>query len=435
MWVRSKVPHAWKAAAVAAAAIGGTYPVWKGEFNPRVLLTKSLSQTVSNSKSDTYTSHSDDRLMHVQADKVKQWEVSGHTEAGWSQVNHPQMSDVRKENQDTFVVLAPFSKHSSLPNLGEIDSDDDEAVGEAARDMMFVGVFDGHGAAGRTISHMVRDNIARSTLDMVEDHALVRDTTYGEDAENVVPAMVHRTRLQILQSAFLAAERRMEQDPTRKGYRNSGSTAAVTWILNSDVYTAWAGDSRAVVGRRTKGPAGLRYEAVNLTSDHTPARIDEWKRVEAAGSRVAQGYVWAPPHFRYGLQMTRAVGDCDHSEYGVIAFPEVTYTRLGPEDDFIVLASDGVWDFLTSQQVCDFVGHRLAEGQTTDDVAAELVREAERRWRRETNRVDDISAVVLRVRDNQVEKSVYKSQPQPVSLVGKDGKLAPFLSANDLHVR
>lgn len=144
---------------------------------------------------------------------------------------------------------------------------------EAARDKMCVGVFDGHGASGRTISHIVRDNNACSTLDMVENHALVRKTSYAEDAENTILAMVHRTRLEILQGTFLAAERRLLLDPAGKGYRNSGSTAVITWLLNSDVCAAWAGDSRVVLGRHTKGPAGQRYEAMNLTSNHTPARI------------------------------------------------------------------------------------------------------------------------------------------------------------------
>lgn len=52
-----------------------------------------------------------------------------------------------------------------------------------------------------------------------------------------------------------------------------------------------------------------------------------------------------------GLAMSRSLGDFIASELGVTAEPEVTRLNIGKEDRFIILASDGVWEFITSQAV------------------------------------------------------------------------------------
>lgn len=67
----------------------------------------------------------------------------------------------------------------------------------------------------------------------------------------------------------------------------------------------------------------LKYEAVNLTRDCTLARIHELPS-------IGQGDIGPAPYFHHGLEMTRAVGDCDLSEYGGTAFPEVTSPYADP---------------------------------------------------------------------------------------------------------
>eukprot|EP00168_Porphyra_purpurea_P007779 TRINITY_DN19786_c0_g1_i1.p1 TRINITY_DN19786_c0_g1~~TRINITY_DN19786_c0_g1_i1.p1 ORF type:complete len:163 (-),score=44.91 TRINITY_DN19786_c0_g1_i1:27-515(-) len=93
--------------------------------------------------------------------------------------------------------------------------------------------------------------------------------------------------------------------------------------------------------------------------------------------------------------MTRSVGDTVLSEYGVEPRPDVTYTRLQANDSFLVLASDGVWEFLPSQEVADFVGRLRREGVAPKEAADALVRESVRRWRRNEVVVDDTTAVIV----------------------------------------
>ncbi|KAH9290308.1 hypothetical protein KI387_034425, partial [Taxus chinensis] len=97
--------------------------------------------------------------------------------------------------------------------------------------------------------------------------------------------------------------------------------------------------------------------------------------------------VWLPNEKSPGLAMTRAFGDFCLKEFGVIAIPEVAHRWLTNRDQFIVLATDGVWDVLSNLEVVNIVS--LA---STRAVAAKMVVEsAVRAWWRKfpTSKTDD----------------------------------------------
>ena len=117
-------------------------------------------------------------------------------------------------------------------------------------------------------------------------------------------------------------------------------------------------------------------------SSGDPPRI--WK----SGSQVA-GAPQLP-----GAAFTRSIGDSIAEKIGVIAEPEISTRTLSlPEDKVIILASDGVWEFLTNQAAIDFV---MPYAESSDPVAAcrALVAESYRLWMIHDVRTDDITAIV-----------------------------------------
>ena len=76
---------------------------------------------------------------------------------------------------------------------------------------------------------------------------------------------------------------------------------------------------------------------------------------------------------------------------GVVATPEVLDHPIKPEDCFVILASDGIWDFLTSQEACEIV----LESQNPLQAAHQLIQTAWSRWLEWDDRIDDITATVL----------------------------------------
>ncbi|XP_039041606.1 probable protein phosphatase 2C 24 [Hibiscus syriacus] len=130
-----------------------------------------------------------------------------------------------------------------------------------------------------------------------------------------------------------------------------GSTAVVAILTPDKVVVANCGDSRAVLCRNGK--------PVPLSSDHKPDRPDELNRIEEAGGRVI---FWDGPRVLGVLAMSRAIGDNYLKPY-VSCEPEVTVNDRRVDDEFLILASDGLWDVVSNDTACRLVRMCLRGGK------------------------------------------------------------------------
>lgn len=160
--------------------------------------------------------------------------------------------------------------------------------------------------------------------------------------------------------------------PSEKGlhsdYRGPkcGSTACVAIIRNKLLVVANAGDSRCVISRNG--------QAYNLSKDHKPDLEVEKERILKAGGYVQCGRVNGT------LNLARAIGDMElkkdkslpAEEKILTANPDIRTVDLDDDDEFIVLACDGIWDCMSSQQLVDFVREQL-NSETKVSVVIERV--------------------------------------------------------------
>eukprot|EP00756_Hemistasia_phaeocysticola_P039307 Hpha_TRINITY_DN16808_c0_g6::TRINITY_DN16808_c0_g6_i1::g.149083::m.149083 len=155
-----------------------------------------------------------------------------------------------------------------------------------------------------------------------------------------------------------------------------GSTAAVALLGKDCLVCANLGDARCVLSREGK--------ALPLTSDHKPTIAAEKMRITAAGAEVVEGRVTVPG-WSERLAVSRAFGDFAYKRQTdkqglklpaelqpVIAFPDITVTELRPEDDFLILACDGLWEKLDGQTAVSHVRDRLQQGIAPVDICAQL---------------------------------------------------------------
>lgn len=324
-------------------------------------------------------------------------EIGAYTAAGWHLVADESGSgrplSVRKANQDSFGVQAPVAGNG-----------------------IYFAVFDGHGANGREASQLVRNYVPPAISTFLN--------VAVERSPRVSPHDRRRHFVRAFTRAFCDAERQLRNDANRANHSFSGTTATCCWLDGADLFCAWVGDSRAVLGRRElcvervgeegdgnvpRSFSGKASEkemygtiAVDLSSDHKPDRRDEKRRVRGAGGRVTRWHsgvgpqrVWLPNEWVPGLAMTRSIGDTILTKYGVVASPEVTMTRLGADEEFIVVASDGVWEFMSSAEVVELVSREKKNGAKSMDAAKTLVDEAVLRWKDREQVVDDATAVVI----------------------------------------
>jgi len=229
----------------------------------------------------------------------------------------------------------------------------------------FFAVYDGHGG----------DRAAAFATDMMHQH-LVKST--GFKANDVVKA---------LRQAFHETEREFLNIAGREGLRD-GTTAVCAVIQRGkkeEVLTvAHVGDSRGVLCR-----AGY---AVAITQDHKPDLEPEKARIEALGGFVSFIGCWRAMGI---LAMSRAIGDLFLKPY-VTAEPDVSSMPLRPDDEFVVIASDGIFDVFDNDQVVQIV----RSAGTPQEAAALLTKSAFA-----AGSLDNLTAVVVALRG-------YNSGPQ-----------------------
>ena len=163
------------------------------------------------------------------------------------------------------------------------------------------------------------------------------------------------------------------------------------------------GDSRAVLGRYDK--ITNTYKAIELSRDHKPTEKDESKRIydndgriqpfTEEGEFVGPQRVWLKDEEVPGLAMTRSFGDRVASMVGVISEPEILRLNYNGNEKFIVIASDGIWEYIDSEECVKIIKDYYENNMDAVGGLNALVKEAFKRWKNENDNVDDITAIVI----------------------------------------
>ncbi|KAL7561829.1 hypothetical protein ACA910_009669 [Epithemia clementina (nom. ined.)] len=257
----------------------------------------------------------------------------------------------------------------------------------------FVAVFDGHG--GPLVSSYLQQNLYRLVTKALRrkrweiDDISTTHTSGKDKVSDDTPAASIASHVAALRSAFTEAE---EHVLKKKELNTQGSTAVAVWVHEAmdgtrTLVSANVGDSRAILSRQ-----GM---AVELTQDHKPNEEREKSRIKRHGGNIEWDAL-AKVHRVESLSLSRAIGDAYakpvvSGEVDIKLFPVVE-----EKDEYLLLASDGLWDVMSSQDVVSYVKKRFEtelarkELTTEEDVenyrlvlrrnmARSIVREAVRR--------------------------------------------------------
>ncbi|KAI7903106.1 phosphatase 2C-like domain-containing protein [Cokeromyces recurvatus] len=203
----------------------------------------------------------------------------------------------------------------------------------------FFGVYDGHGGStiaqhtGQTLHRRVKKDYSNALIDayMKLDDELMKDQNFSYDP--------------------------------------SGCTA-VTALVTPDqkfIFVANAGDSRAIISTAGKSKP--------LSYDHKPIDPTESQRIVKAGGFVEFGRV------NGNLALSRAIGDFEFKqnsnlspkEQAVTCFPDVIEHAITEEDEFFVLACDGIWDCMTNQQVVNYIRQQLSQNIRLEEICEQMM--------------------------------------------------------------
>jgi len=222
------------------------------------------------------------------------------------------------------------------------------------------GVYDGH--SGQDCAHFLHENLHMIFVQTLESKGDFDQSTQA--LPDVYESIVNSFSVAEQQFLGLARGGMVES--------GSGSTAVVVHVIGSWICCANVGDSRALLCREGK--------VVQLSVDHKPDRADERDRIESAGGFIQGGRI------NHGLAISRSFGDLDckrpshDSKPLVVATPELRVENICPEDEFLLLACDGLFNVFDNQEVVDFARSHLAAmnpgEQDPNSTAKDIVNEA-----------------------------------------------------------
>mmetsp|Transcript_103822 Transcript_103822/g.224069 ORF Transcript_103822/g.224069 Transcript_103822/m.224069 type:complete len:448 (+) Transcript_103822:3-1346(+) len=238
-------------------------------------------------------------------------------------------------------------------------------------------VLDGHGEQGDRVSEFAMRNIV---------HQLEKSLKEGEEIEDA------------LNKSFIHANTALMTTPIK--YMTSGSTCVALYMRGNNYWIANCGDSRAVMARKV--PDSTALTAVDLSRDHKPDDPLEMERIHNWGGFVSpapepglSARVWLDEKFTMiGLAMARSIGDYAVKSVGVVPTPEISKYEFQADDAFVIMASDGVWEFISSQEAVDIVQANIGMG--AHYACQELIQTAAVRWQEEEGDYrDDITAIIV----------------------------------------
>lgn len=226
-------------------------------------------------------------------------------------------------------------------------------------DIALFGVMDGHGGdeVARFVQKYLIQQVQKHPVADLGEASLVK-AFHGIDELLFDPG-----RLDELQSCAGGASGLGRSSNSRSICHpdHVGCTCVVCCVAIDCIICANSGDSRAVLCRGGK--------AIDLSEDHKPNSPGERKRIENAGGFVAKqaGVEGAQWRVNGNLNLSRAIGDLEFKrntalppeDQIICSTPDVQTVTRGNNDEFMIIACDGVWDMMSSQDVVDFVRKRL----------------------------------------------------------------------------
>jgi serine/threonine protein phosphatase PrpC len=271
-----------------------------------------------------------------------------------------------KVNQDSFLVL------QNEYNL---------------KDFNVFCVMDGHGING----HLVSRFVTKYFTTFFKKNKKMNSSNSSEDQ---IFYRLKKNDFDILKRAYRHAERDIEKNSDIDA-NFSGTTCVMVFQVGNRLLCGNVGDSRAILVKGDK--------VIPLSIDQKPDDPEESKRIKENGGEISQYEedgeksgpfrVWQKGEVYPGIAMSRSIGDFIATKLGVIPEPKFIEEKIDKDCKFIVVASDGIWEFLDNETVKNMV-MPFYEKNDPAGACKELIKKSTEFWNQEDIVVDDITVVI-----------------------------------------
>ena len=324
--------------------------------NDKIIKSKSSDFIVENNDNNSNTQK---KINEKNKINKKIYKIESLSQVGYSGPG------ILKYNQDNFFVYKNLNDENNV---------------------LFIGVCDGHGLVGHDVSKYLINNLPKNL-----NKELKKTNKYIADRKTLYSTM---------KKVFINTNKDLCKNPNIDT-QFSGSTCVTIILTKNKIISGNAGDSRAVMGRYING----EWTSIDLSHDQKPNNPGEKERILAHGGRIEaykdeNGGDFGPPRvwLKYedvpGLAMSRSYGDEIAPSVGTISEPEIEEYDITNDDKFIIIASDGIWEFISSQECVNFIKDFYYKKDLKGCLKF-LLNESSKRWIKEEEVIDDITAVLI----------------------------------------
>ena len=284
---------------------------------------------------------------------------------------------LQKTNQDTSLI------HISVGNLQGFN---------------IFGVLDGHGPHGHLVSKFCKEFFIK-TMNEYSKQCQQNNITTPEGIFN----KLKENKFEFITQTFKNADLEMIKH-TEFDHDFSGTTCNLVFQFNKHLLCASVGDSRGIIiydQNNTNTYQGI----FPISNDHKPNLPQEYERIlqsggivdkltDQFGCKVGPYRVYKNGFTYPGLAMSRSLGDFQAKDCGVITKPEIIEYHVSHSSKYMVICSDGVWEFLSNEQVRD-LGNKFFNKGELGNFCSQLVKEAVHAWETRDIIRDDITVVCV----------------------------------------
>ena len=283
---------------------------------------------------------------------------------------------LRKINQDSYIALT---------NINNI------------KDFNIFAVLDGHGPQGHTISKYVAQALVKSIISLPS----IKST---QDLETIYYNL-QQNNFHIIKQIFMTIDHQVLNN-NNIDTKYSGTTCLLIIILGNHIISANIGDSRGIlVYDEDNDPNLSNLRVFQLSKDYKLDIPEERNRIINAGGIVKQlkdsmgveagpFRVFSPGSECPGLAMSRSIGDSIAKKLGVISEPGIIEYNLNDKTKFIILGSDGIWEFLDNVKVKN-IGKQYYLNCNSKILCEELYSSSLIQWQINDSIVDDITVIAI----------------------------------------
>ena len=265
------------------------------------------------------------------------------------------------------------------------------------------GVFDGHGYYGKTISNYLKENIIKK----------IEETSRKINSRNLenIYKEFKKDNYQLIKNVFYEIDTQILNNNKEFDVTLSGSTCNLIIQIADHIICANTGDSRAIlIYNDTNKPFDKEdifsnYKVYPLSYDCKPnlpiergrilkkqgiiRRLKDFNQKEIGPLRV-----FSKGSFLPGLSMSRSFGDKIGKDIGIIVDPIINEYNLNSDVKYIVMASDGLWEFMTNEKIME-IGNRYYVMNDPDNFCQILLKNSKELWERKSRNIDDITIIVI----------------------------------------